>query len=421
MADAGIEVVGAGACMTRPIPVGEVRPLGDRALLIGVADAAAGRALVGSLERRAGRRRRRGGVRPGHRLRARDVTPTRTLAPAAWTRCAACVDAAPASSPVGDAAGGGRARHHPVPLRRARPRRGGRAGRAARATRWSALLTAAPLTVAVVGFSPGFAYLDGLPARLARRCRGATGRVPPCRPARWPWPTGTPPSTRRPRRAAGSWWGGPAFPLFSLERAALRRAGAGGPRAASPWRAPASRSSRAARSPPAWAPPTRAPSGVRGRWRRGCAPSSRTAAAAASPPSGVPAAGPADPVSFALANRPGRQRAGCGGARDHGRRDAAALPRAVSRRGGRRGARGARRRHRRVAGGPAAAARGRARCSRSAALHAGLPHLRGGGGRVPRAGAASGASASDELSGLGAGAARVRGDPVRRSVGAAAR
>ena len=35
------------ACMTRSIPDGEVRPLGDRAFLIGVADPASGRALVG--------------------------------------------------------------------------------------------------------------------------------------------------------------------------------------------------------------------------------------------------------------------------------------------------------------------------------------------------------------------------------------
>ena len=36
----------------------------------------------------------------------------------------------------------------------------------ARPRRWSTLMTAQPLTVAVVGFSPGFAYLAGLPAAL---------------------------------------------------------------------------------------------------------------------------------------------------------------------------------------------------------------------------------------------------------------
>jgi len=35
--------------MTRSVPVGAVRPFGDRALLIGVDDPAAGRALVASL------------------------------------------------------------------------------------------------------------------------------------------------------------------------------------------------------------------------------------------------------------------------------------------------------------------------------------------------------------------------------------
>src|ERR1700683_3781040 len=37
--------------MTRSGPVGEVRPLGDRALLVGVADAPAGRRLGRALER----------------------------------------------------------------------------------------------------------------------------------------------------------------------------------------------------------------------------------------------------------------------------------------------------------------------------------------------------------------------------------
>ena len=37
--------------MMRSVPVGEVRRLGDRALLIGAADPASGRALAGALER----------------------------------------------------------------------------------------------------------------------------------------------------------------------------------------------------------------------------------------------------------------------------------------------------------------------------------------------------------------------------------
>ena len=37
--------------MTRSVPVGEVRLLGDRALLVGVADAPAGRRLGGALQR----------------------------------------------------------------------------------------------------------------------------------------------------------------------------------------------------------------------------------------------------------------------------------------------------------------------------------------------------------------------------------
>ena len=61
-----------------------------------------------------------------------------------------------------------------------------------------------------------------LPRRAARAsARGAAARpaaARSCRPARWPWPTGTPPSTRPPRPAAGSWSGAPAFRFFSLER-----------------------------------------------------------------------------------------------------------------------------------------------------------------------------------------------------------
>ena len=53
MARAGIDVVALpGACMTRSIPDGEVRFLGDRAFLIGVANPAAGRDLARALEAR---------------------------------------------------------------------------------------------------------------------------------------------------------------------------------------------------------------------------------------------------------------------------------------------------------------------------------------------------------------------------------
>ena len=38
LADSGIEVLAPAPCMTRSVPVGEVRPFGDRALLIGVDD-----------------------------------------------------------------------------------------------------------------------------------------------------------------------------------------------------------------------------------------------------------------------------------------------------------------------------------------------------------------------------------------------
>ena len=65
--------------------------------------------------------------------------------------------------------------------------------------------------MAVMGFAPGFAYLDGLPEpfrgvpRRPRRARSS-------RPARWRWPTGTPPSTRRLHPVAGSSSAGPRPP-----------------------------------------------------------------------------------------------------------------------------------------------------------------------------------------------------------------
>ena len=161
-------------------------------------------------------------------------------------------------------------------------------------------LTAQPLTVAVVGFSPGFAYLEGLPAALRavpRRDRPRPGRARRLGGARQR-------ARRRvPDRVAGRLAARRADrpPPLLADRAALRRPRPGRPRAVPPWPAPTTRSRRRSRSrPPGRRPAAR---GVCSRcWRRGCAPWCRTAAAVASPRWGFPAAGPADPVSFALAN-----------------------------------------------------------------------------------------------------------------------
>ena len=93
-----------GTCMTRSVPVGEVRPLGDRAFLIGVADAAAARAARRRAHRRAGRpvlRSRwcaaspRCGRRTG-RCRARRSTRWPPPWPAPWARARPTPDPGPA-------------------------------------------------------------------------------------------------------------------------------------------------------------------------------------------------------------------------------------------------------------------------------------------------------------------------------------
>lgn len=162
-----------------------------------------------------------------------------------------------------------------------------------------ALLTAQPLTVAVVGFSPGFAYLDGLPAALSsvpRRARPRpvvpAGAVALANGHAAVYPTASP----------GGWHlvGRTGFPLFSVAGppyATLRpgdrvrfRAGADdvsvepAPVVMSDW------------SPP---PGARAVADVESPgWRAVLQDTGRLAVATA----GVPGAGPADPVSFALAN-----------------------------------------------------------------------------------------------------------------------
>ena len=152
--------------------------------------------------------------------------------------------------------------------------------------------------MAVVGFSPGFAYLEGLPEALRavpRRARprpAGGGRLRRARQrVRRRVPDGVP-GRLAARRSHGrrALLAGPT---------PLRAAGAGGPGAAHGGGRRRSRAGgRAATGRPR---PAHDPSS---RWSRpGCAPSCRTAAGAAMAAAGVPAAAPADPVSFALANR----------------------------------------------------------------------------------------------------------------------
>jgi KipI family sensor histidine kinase inhibitor len=195
--------------MTRSIPVGAVRPFGDRALLVGVDDPAAGRALVASLARA---------------LDGADVELVCGLA----TVCVlvrdpdttldavrAVLDAAPAPAVGDDAASAGRLVTIPCAFD------GPDLDEVAALTGLPtdevvALLTAEPLTVSVVGFSPGFAYLDGLPPELAE-----VPRRPRPRPA---VPAGSVALANGhaavyPIASPGGWQlvGRTGFPLFSLD------------------------------------------------------------------------------------------------------------------------------------------------------------------------------------------------------------
>jgi KipI family sensor histidine kinase inhibitor len=282
--------------MTRSIPVGAVRPFGDRALLIGVEDPAAGRSLVASLA----------DALPGADVElvsglatvcvlAHD--PDTALAPLAAT-ARAVVAAAPVSRSVDASGGAGRVVTIPCTFD------GPDLEEVARLTALSAdevvaRLTAEPLTVSVVGFSPGFAYLDGLPSALAsvpRRDRPRpsvpAGSVALANGHAAVYPTASP----------GGWQlvGRTAFPLFSLDgppyavlapgdlvRFGVAAAGAAVEPTrpvARPWAAPPG-------ARPVFevlAPGLRAVLQDAGR---------RDVAA-----SGVPAAGAADPVSSTLAN-----------------------------------------------------------------------------------------------------------------------
>ena len=279
--------------MTRSVPVGEVRPLGDRALLIGVDDPSAGRALEHALQdtlRGIDAELVCGFATVALLLRDPDVTIRSVRA--------AAVDALDSASVGRDAAPDGRLVTIPCVFD------GADLTEVAALTGCAddevvALLTAQSLSVAVVGFSPGFAYLDGLPGALRSVPRRAQPR--PVVPAgavalanghAAVYPTASP----------GGWHlvGRTGVPLFSVtppyaalapgDRVRFTIAREGDPAEPTPIRLPA------------WTPPADArpvwevvAPGLRAVVQDG----GRRAVAA----SGVPAAGPADPVSLTLANR----------------------------------------------------------------------------------------------------------------------
>jgi KipI family sensor histidine kinase inhibitor len=282
--------------MTRSVPVGAVRPFGDRALLIGVDDPAAGRALVASLA----------GALPDF-----DVELVCGLA----TVCVLARDLETALGPLTAAV-------HDVLEARPAARPGDGAARAARVVTIScafdgpdldevarlaglareevvAQLTAGPLTVSVVGFSPGFAYLDGLPAALAsipRRDRPRpavpAGSVALANGHAAVYPTASP----------GGWQlvGRTGFPLLSLDQAPYAVL-APGDRVQFRVAAAGEAMEAAAPGVRTWVPV----SGARPVLEV-LAPGLRTVLQDAGrrgvAASGVPGAGAADPVSYGLAN-----------------------------------------------------------------------------------------------------------------------
>jgi KipI family sensor histidine kinase inhibitor len=153
--------------MTRSIPVGAVRPFGDRALLIGVADPTSARALATSLDTAllgSGIELVCGLATVG--VLARDPgTDVAALSAAVH----AVLDASPPGSPGSPGDGTGVAgRVVTIPCAFDGPDLDQVAGLAGLSRdEVVAQLTARPLTVSVVGFSPGFAYLDGLSPALA--------------------------------------------------------------------------------------------------------------------------------------------------------------------------------------------------------------------------------------------------------------
>jgi KipI family sensor histidine kinase inhibitor len=290
--------------MTASVPVGELRALGDRALLIGVADASAGRTLARVL---AGAFEGAADVVCGTATVMVHATDPDAELRSLWGTAAGivagmvpgAVESRPDGHAAGDAVEPGRLVTIPCRFDGPDVAEVAALGRCA-PDEVAELLTAQPLTVAVVGFSPGFAYLEGLPARLERVPRRARPR--PVVPAgsvaianghAAVYPTASP----------GGWnlIGRSGFPLFSPERrpyavlapgdrVRFRVAGAAEP----------------VEPPPLAAPPWSLPPEARPVFEV-VAPGLRAVVQdggrRAVAPVGVPAADPADPVSFALANR----------------------------------------------------------------------------------------------------------------------
>jgi KipI family sensor histidine kinase inhibitor len=297
--------------MNRSVPIGEVRSLGDRALLVGVTDSAAGRRLARHLRGPSGWPGDEVEVVVGFSTVMLSLTGPRLELDAAR----AVIDdilRSGATTPDADIRARELAgfddddvrsssRTFTVPCAFDGPDLHHVAARVGCSPDdVVALLTRQPLTVAVMGFSPGFAYLEGLPETL----RDVPRRDSP-RPA---VPAGSVALANGhaaiyPLSSPGGWQliGRTGFPLFSLsdppyatlapgDAVRLSVAAAGdalepAPLSLEPWSPPrASRRVMEVEVP---------------GWRAVLQDGGRRGVAAI----GVPAAGPADPGSHVLANR----------------------------------------------------------------------------------------------------------------------
>jgi KipI family sensor histidine kinase inhibitor len=282
--------------MTPSIPVGEVRDLGDRAFLIGVADAAAARALASELVTLVAGAAEVVCGSATVMVHASDPdTQLSSLRAAAEQVRADLTRQAPLEHRAGPS------RLLTVPCRFDGPDLAEVAALAGcRPDEVAALLTAQPLTAAVMGFSPGFAYLEGLPSPLAR-----VPRRPRPRPV---VPAGSVAIANGhaavyPTASPGGWHlvGRTGVALFSPEHPPYAVLAPG-----DSVRFTVAGVDEVVEPEPVVAPPWSLPSGARAVFEI-VAPGVRAVVQdggrSAVAPVGVPGAGPADPVSFELANR----------------------------------------------------------------------------------------------------------------------
>jgi KipI family sensor histidine kinase inhibitor len=282
--------------MTPSIPVGEVRRLGDRAFLVGAADAAAARRLAEALTTALGEDADVVGGAASVMVQASDVEAD--LQPLLATADAVRDEVTrPAPSGVPDGPG----RLVTIPCRFDGPDLDEAAALAGcRPDEVAALLTRQPLTVAFMGFSPGFAYLgslldplDRVPRRARPRPVVPAGSVAIANGQAAVYPTASP----------GGWQlvGRTGLPLFSPDRPPYAVLSPGD-RVQFTVAVEGEPLEQRPVIPPAWSVPAGArvvfdvlAPGLRATVQDG----GRQGIAAV----GVPGARPADPVSFELANR----------------------------------------------------------------------------------------------------------------------